>query len=324
MMRVSPARSTLLPAALAVALIPAPGIEASHLDVAFVLDTTGSMSGELAEAKERVVQVAETLAASRPDATVRLGVVAYRDRGDDYVTKLSPLTENVDETHDFLSTLTANGGGDTPEHVLAGLHVALTQLDWDEAEDVERRVFLIGDAPPQLDYDDAVTTDEILEAARKRDVVIESIGCRSLSKRGVRFFRDVAYATEGRYHHVARVELGTPGVTDVLLDALETDVDRSEPGEPVSAEVLTRDAAGDSPALEATLRHDVLPGVGSRCELQLDVPIGTALDGPPRLEHGDDGLVVRLRLQSGQGESLRLQLTPCLEPSTPVHVVVEK
>src|SRR5581483_11934961 len=95
----------------------------ADLDVVFVLDTTGSMSGEIGEAQERLRQLAAALRTARTGQRVRFGVVAFRDRGDDYVTKSSPLSEEIATTETFLDGLAAGGGGDEPESDLEALDV---------------------------------------------------------------------------------------------------------------------------------------------------------------------------------------------------------
>ncbi|WP_158502410.1 hypothetical protein [Vitiosangium sp. GDMCC 1.1324] len=77
----------------------------------------------------------EALRSFRPSERISVGVVAYRDRGDAYVTRASPLSPDINSSYTFLATLTADGGGDTPEDVLSGVHAALYNLSWDEGPD---------------------------------------------------------------------------------------------------------------------------------------------------------------------------------------------
>lgn len=62
--------------------------ERSHIEVVFVLDTTGSMSGLIQAAKEKVWSIASTMAQADPAPEIKMGLVAYRDRGDEYVTRV--------------------------------------------------------------------------------------------------------------------------------------------------------------------------------------------------------------------------------------------
>lgn len=65
------------------------------VEVAFVLDTTGSMSGLIEGAKRKIWSIATSIVDANPDATIRMGLVAYRDIGDDYVTKTTDLTTDI-------------------------------------------------------------------------------------------------------------------------------------------------------------------------------------------------------------------------------------
>src|SRR3954467_6111588 len=95
-----------------------------QLDVVFVLDTTSSMGGLIEGAKEKIWSIASRMASGKPTPRIRVGLVAYRDRGDAYVTQTFDLTEDLDAVYKNLRGFRAEGGGDGPEHVGKGLHDA--------------------------------------------------------------------------------------------------------------------------------------------------------------------------------------------------------
>ena len=74
-------------------------VEAPKIDVMFVLDTTGSMGELIATAKEKIWSIASTMAAAQPAPELRMGLVAYRDRGDAYVTKRFDLNDDLDSMY---------------------------------------------------------------------------------------------------------------------------------------------------------------------------------------------------------------------------------
>jgi hypothetical protein len=117
-----------------------------------VLDTTGSMGGLIEGAKRKIWSIATTIADSNPDADIRMGLVAYRDIGDEYVTKAFGLTADIQDLYADLLELKARGGGDWPESVNEALDVAVNKLQWTADGDVRRIIFLVGDAPPHMDY----------------------------------------------------------------------------------------------------------------------------------------------------------------------------
>ncbi|TMA11423.1 MAG: VWA domain-containing protein [Deltaproteobacteria bacterium] len=90
-----------------------------RIDVAFALDTTGSMGDEIDVVKEKIVAIARNVSAGQPRPDVRFGIVAFRDRGDAYVTKAFPFSREIADVQKTLRSLDAEGGGDEPESVAA-------------------------------------------------------------------------------------------------------------------------------------------------------------------------------------------------------------
>ena len=318
--------SSLLPLAL---LLSTPA--RADLDLAFVLDTTGSMSGEIEEARTRIRELALALAAARPGERIRFGVVAYRDQGDAYVTLVSPLVEEVELTWRFLNGLSANGGGDHPEDLVEGLRVAMDELAWDP--DAERVLFLVGDAPAHLDYADHEGLDSLARRARAGGLVVNAIGCRSLPEEGVEQFRSLAYATEGQYHHIGRVEADQGGLAEAMLQTLHLVPTQDGPRQPLrvyesrqrpaqaqdsglSAGVLVRLGAWSS-SLEKEPEEP-----GQVCTLSVLLPEGVALAAPPALATGDRLLHVDLDLAPGAGSRSLWELERCLPATTPVQTTL--
>lgn len=327
--RAAPAPASFRLPVLVAALIAASTLAsaqpaAADLDAVFVLDTTGSMRRELKEVQERVQQLAVSLARARVGERIRFGIVAYRDRGDDYVTAVSPLSEDVETARDFLAGLSANGGGDGPESVVAALDAALS-MAWDTAESTDRQAFLIGDAPPHLDYDDEPTPEELIAEARRRRVVINTIGCRSLPPHGVSFFRAIAYATEGSYQHIGRVRAARRGALTEALSRTAAPSAAAAPGEEVPLRWQHHREAETSSIL---VRQGGPGGVGQSpegagllpCTLEVSLPPGLGLGADPRARLGPGGLEVELTLAAGEGGVDLFSLDRCPQLSTPIHV----
>ncbi len=147
------------------------------VDVVFVLDTTGSMSGLIQTAKEKIWSIATTMASAQPTPEIRIGLVAYRDRGDHYVTKVVDLSDDLDSIYATLMDFQADGGGDTPESVNKALYDAVHNISWSQGTQAYQVVFLVGDAPPHMDYQDEMKYPEIMAAAKKKGIVINTIQC---------------------------------------------------------------------------------------------------------------------------------------------------
>ncbi len=117
----------------------------SDLDMVLVIDTTGSMQGVIDDVKANAIQLINALQTG--GGSVRVGVVAYRDVGDDYVVRPFPLTDvgaGAPALVSFIAGLQASGGGDWPEKVEAGVQTAAS-MDWRRG--VPGSIVVIGDAP---------------------------------------------------------------------------------------------------------------------------------------------------------------------------------
>jgi len=154
--------------------------ERPKVDVVFVLDTTGSMSGLIQTAKEKIWSIATTMASAQPTPEIRIGLVGYRDRGDAYVTRIADLSGDLDSVYATLMDFQADGGGDGPESVNKALHDAVHQMSWSQQTSAYQVVFLVGDAPPHMDYQDEAQYPEILAAAHDKGIVVNTIQCGEL------------------------------------------------------------------------------------------------------------------------------------------------
>ncbi len=118
----------------------------SGLEIIFVFDSTGSMNPVLNATKDHIERMVGVLHFLIPET--RMGIVTYRDRGpsEDYLTRSVPLGSDYYRSVNFMQSVDAGGGGDTPEAVFEGLDEAFDQ-NWQPG--AKRVVVLIGDAPPQ-------------------------------------------------------------------------------------------------------------------------------------------------------------------------------
>jgi len=145
------------------------------IEAVFVLDTTGSMGGLIDAAKEKIWSIASTMAMANQAPEIRIGLVGYRDRGDSYVTRITDLSTDLDSVYTTLMAFQADGGGDGPESVNQALYDAVHKISWSQVDDAYRVVFLIGDAPPHMDYQDDVRYPDTLNIARAKGITVNTI-----------------------------------------------------------------------------------------------------------------------------------------------------
>ena len=114
------------------------------LDIVFVFDSTSSMGDFINRVKIEISSLVDTIKKLVPAA--RIGMVAYRDLGESFVTRALLLTYGTRALHGFLEDLEPEGGDDPEEAVDEGLRVAIDGLNWRQGS--VKVILLIGDAPP--------------------------------------------------------------------------------------------------------------------------------------------------------------------------------
>jgi post-segregation antitoxin (ccd killing protein) len=141
------------------------------------------------------------MATAQVAPTIRIGLVAYRDRGDAYVTRTFDLTEDLDGMYTELMRFQAAGGGDGPEGVNQALHEAVTTMSWTDDPNAYKVVFLVGDAPAHMDYDNDVRYPQTVREASRLGIVINTILCGT-NRAAKRNWQKIAGLGQGQYFQV--------------------------------------------------------------------------------------------------------------------------
>lgn len=236
-----------------------------QIEVVFVLDTTGSMSGLIAAAKEKIWSIASTMASAHTAPDIKMGLVAYRDRGDAYITRTVPLSGDLDSMYAKLMDFQADGGGDGPESVNQALHEAVNKITWSQSPTTYKVIFLVGDAPPHMDYPDDVKYPVTVALARQKGIIVNAIQCGQDSSAAADW-QQVASLGQGSYFQVGQsgnaVAIATP--YDKKLAELSAqwdktrlfygnDEEKAKQAEKVAAtEKLHKEASTESQARRAT------------------------------------------------------------------------
>lgn len=170
----------------------------SKIDIAFVVDATGSMSDELEYLKVELVDVIDSVKETASGAVINTGSVFYRDEGDEYVTRVSPFTNDITTTTNFIKEQSADGGGDFPEAVHSALDKAIHNLQW--SNNVKSRIlFLMLDAPPHHDEQVIDDINELIVDAAAKGIKIIPITASGIDKETEFLMRYMAVATNGTY-----------------------------------------------------------------------------------------------------------------------------
>jgi len=168
-----------------------------RIEVCFVLDTTGSMGGLIAGAKQKIWSMANDIISAKPTPEVRFALIAYRDRGDDYVTKITPLTDDLDAVYAELNKFQAGGGGDGPESVGRALDESVRKIEWTKDSSVLKIIYLVGDAPPHF-YKDEPDWKKVCTEAVKSDLIINAVQCGGDAET-TRVWKEIADRSEGSF-----------------------------------------------------------------------------------------------------------------------------
>jgi hypothetical protein len=177
--------------------IPTPNTAATAVDVMFVVDATGSMGDEIEYLKTELLDVLER-ATQTPNILLRTGSVFYRDKGDDYVTRISNFTTTISTTVDFVKQQSAAGGGDWPEAVHTALQDAITQTSWSQTAKA-RLLFLVLDAPPHEDNEVKAKVREMTKLAAAKGIKIIPITASGIDKSTEFLMRFISMSTNGSY-----------------------------------------------------------------------------------------------------------------------------
>ena len=173
--------------------------KSTNVDLAFVVDATGSMSDELEYLKTELLDVINRIETNNTSLKLKMGTVFYRDEGDEYVTKVSNISDDKMKSIDFIKKQKADGGGDYPEAVHTALSDAVSQLSW-STEARARILFLILDAPPH--HENETVKKQIQEQTQKaaeKGIKIIPITASGIDKDTEFLMRFISIATNGTY-----------------------------------------------------------------------------------------------------------------------------
>lgn len=206
--------------------------EINAVDLAFVVDTTGSMGSLIAAAQNQMISMLEELTRAA-NINLWLGVVEYRDHPpqDNMLYKVYPLTEDLQKAQKAIRGLQATGGGDEPEAVLDGIVAACNELLWWKHS--RRLIVLVGDAPPHGvgaggdSFREGCPCGETIESvtrlAEEKRITIHALG---LTEAATRSFSTISSMTGGKFFSLQQVDKAIEALATLLkaeFDDLELD-----------------------------------------------------------------------------------------------------
>lgn len=234
----------------------------STLDVALVIDTTGSMGDEIAYLQSEFRDFSADINGRYPNAEVRWSLVVYRDQGDAYLVQHDDFTADPETFRGSLAQHNAGGGGDYPEAPEVAL-VRAHSLSWRASQDTAKLAFWVADAPPHVENLSAFA--DSVRDLQARDVAIYPVASSGVDENTEYFMRATAQLTGGRYVFITN----DSGIG----------LDHKEPTIPCYYVTLLRDAllraidaemkgAPDLPSKEQVIRSVGEPDAAGECQLE--------------------------------------------------------
>ena len=200
-------------AARAESVAKAPEKPARHVDLAICLDTSGSMSGLIQSAKQKLWAVVNELATAKPKPVLRVALYHYGNDGlkaeNGWVKQLCPLTDDLDLVYEKLFELTTNGG---TEYVARVMRAATRDLEWDKSKGTLRVIFVAGNEPATQDKVHKLR--DTCKAAATAGIIVNTIHCGSEATGRKTGWSDAAAWADGQYaaidHDRGTVVINTP------------------------------------------------------------------------------------------------------------------
>jgi len=170
----------------------------NKLDIMFVVDATGSMGDEMSFLQTELKDISARISTDAPGLETRTGLVFYRDKGDEYLTRDFDFTSDISSVMANISNQGPGGGGDFPEAVEAGLEVALNGKSW-SSDAKARLLFLILDAPPHSDPATLKRIQKSMKQAAEMGVKIIPVVASGIDKPTEFLMRFSAITTNSTY-----------------------------------------------------------------------------------------------------------------------------
>ncbi len=203
------------------ATIPPTKDLAKPVDLVICLDTSGSMSGLIESAKQKLWAVVNELATARPRPALRVALYHYGNNGLDketgWVQQLCELTDDLDTVYGKLFALRTNGGS---EYVARVVRAATDQLSWSDDPAALKIIFVAGNEPAT--QDPTYPLKDICAAAVAKGIIINTIHCGDVETGRQTGWADAAKWADGQYAAIDQdhgtVVISTPH--DTQLDEL--------------------------------------------------------------------------------------------------------
>jgi hypothetical protein len=180
----------------------------TKIQVAILLDTSGSMDGLIEQAKSRlwnIVNTLTTLKYSGKTPTIEIALYEYGNDGiaveKNYIRQVAPLTTDLDLISEKLFSLRTNGGS---EYCGAVISDATKELKWDDGKNNMKLVYICGNEgfnQGPINYKEAISE------ALKKGIYINTIFCGNQNDGIQLLWKDGADVAKGKFFNINSNEI---------------------------------------------------------------------------------------------------------------------
>ncbi|MBI1367180.1 MAG: VWA domain-containing protein [Planctomycetes bacterium] len=174
-----------------------------RIQIAILLDTSGSMDGLINQARSELWRIVNEFVTTKRDGVRPLFEVALYEYGNDglsqesnYIRQIVPLSDDLDKVSKELFALTTNGGS---EYCGAVITDAVNHLNWSASGDDLKLIFIAGNEPftqGPIDYAGAC------KAAIARGVIVNTIHCGPESQGVEGMWKQGALLADGSFSNI--------------------------------------------------------------------------------------------------------------------------
>ena len=176
--------------------VDAPCAMSETVDIAVMVDATGSMSDEIDFLKIELENVLRNTFTEYPNLDLHAGAVFYRDKTDEYIVRHLDFQTDLVKVLNFIKLQRAAAGGDVPEAVDLALQSALDSLHWSPSAR-SRILFIVTDAPPHDESKEKIF--QLIQKAAAKGIRIVPVICTGADRSTEFIMRSMALATNGTY-----------------------------------------------------------------------------------------------------------------------------
>ncbi len=196
------------------------------VQIAILLDTSGSMEGLIDQAKSQLWKISNEFLKARQDGVAPEVQVALYEYGKSslkaetgWIRQIQPLTQDLDKISEELFALRTNGGDEYCGWVIKD---AVNELAWSSAPDVYKAIFIAGNEPFTQG---PVPYAESCKAAIAKGIIVNTIHCGPEAEGINTKWKDGADLADGKYlvidQNRAVVSMATPQDQEIARLGLE-------------------------------------------------------------------------------------------------------